>query len=1766
MKTKQKLLSLVLSFALIFSSFSSLTNNLIYANSANAQNSSVLEFDVSDYVLDTKNPNNTAIPAYIDLSLDQTNAKLQTLKAIKKLRQDALDSNIPWRGGNKINKDLRFEDDPNNPWMTMRDYLASKGISEEEYLNPKWSNELEYIAIMRAAETHSVDIHGHYRPNGAAKSLDISYKGVETHRENISFTEGDFATRIDGFANTIRPEGKSEKQSWVDKTAGETGHYTTLIDPRVKTYAMAGVKGSDADHPVTWIVSGSIFDLTDESSAALSGEKEFPIYLKEDLFQKLISCDISEMQVGKTLPFKIISKKYKQGNLNITKGRFKFKGTLTSNTPNIVTVNGNELTAVAEGKGKLTFTTENGKTFPITIEVKTKIEPKYAEVELVKKGSSDEYDLFIRPAKGEDIAELYNPIKKLTDVNGLKIKNYKSKITKIILEGEKIIAPIYANSLFSSLPKVKEIQNLNKLDTSKVKYMDDMFENMFAIETLDVSKFDTSKVKRFSSMFLGCIKLKNLDVSKWDTSSAVDMMHMFYETPELETLDVSKWDVSNVTTMMGMFTTKNGSMFNMEGGKLKNLDLSKWDVSNVTTMYAMFYGQKKLESVGDLSNWNTSKVKDFSSMFSFNHNLKSLNVSGWDLSSAERMGHIFYACHSLKEIDVTTWDTSKVKDLSGMFAICKNLKKIDLSNYNTSGVNDKYGISGLFSMNKEIEVLDFSNFDLSNIDMSTDDSLKLATQNVFLNDEKLKKFILGEKSEFNFKYAALPSANGGRADDVYTGKWYAVNAKKAYTVAELKALDKVPADTYVWEKVNGNEPTATISIKPINVNISKEPVTQSLEVTYTGQKNRQNLKYTIVTQPKYGRLELAENGEFTYTRTDLEFEGEDFFEVSVTDGDIISNPAKITLNLKGKFKKDPNELTAQDKTYVIKTAKGQTVIKGLSFEYNGDKRLQFSVKTQPTHGTLTLSDTGIFTYVPDKEYIGNDKFVAEITDGTLTVTSTVNIEIKEDIYIPEKDPRDEVIFLPKFNIVHEYKSDNPKYILPQKIVNLAPKLEEVHFADTNVSVKAGTSILKQEDYNKTMVKEVAIPNEGVWKFVGWDKDKVIFNNQDIHFVGTWKFTPYKTTKWVDTEGKELKASEVGKTFKEQGSFDGYSFKKVETSEGGLTKTYIFGKSKVWTPIEPVLTTKWVDGEGKSLKDSVSGKEFKEADTIEGYIFDKTETDKTGTIKTHIFIKAKTTRWVEQGNENHKFKEELVGKEFGEEVSSFTEIENGVKVVYELVKTTLSEDGKTKTYEYLRKALPINQPTKKLFVTKWIEQGNETHKFKEELVGKEFGEEVSSFKEIENGVEVVYELVKTTLSEDGKVKTYEYLRKALPINPPTKKLFVTKWVEQGNETHKFKEELVGKEFGEEVSSFKEIENGVEVVYELVKTTLSEDGKVKTYEYLRKALPINPPTKKLFVTKWVEQGNETHKFKEELVGKEFGEEVSSFTETENGVEVVYELVKTTLSEDGKVKTYEYLRKALPINPPIKKLITKYLDENGTPIAETFIGIKIQPKKTITGYEYITKETDAGGNVIYRYKKIKNLVTSFVDKDSRNNIIPTVNGIVPKKIIPGYIYYTKETDAGGNVIYVYEKIEKVKEIKTTFVDKDDNHIALTIIDVKASSKKEIHGYTYIKSVYDKNGNVKHIYKKNEKLLSTSFVDITGKLLADTIVDKVIKDKKIISGYKYIRTNKDIDGNVTYVYKKIVELPKTGDGLNSNHIAKIFGIIGLIILALGFAIRKKK
>jgi VCBS repeat-containing protein len=55
--------------------------------------------------------------------------------------------------------------------------------------------------------------------------------------------------------------------------------------------------------------------------------------------------------------------------------------------------------------------------------------------------------------------------------------------------------------------------------------------------------------------------------------------------------------------------------------------------------------------------------------------------------------------------------------------------------------------------------------------------------------------------------------------------------------------------------------------------------------------------------------------------------------------------------------------------------------------------LTASVVTNPTHGTLSLSATGAFTYTPALNYNGSDSFTYAASDGTASTTATVSITV-----------------------------------------------------------------------------------------------------------------------------------------------------------------------------------------------------------------------------------------------------------------------------------------------------------------------------------------------------------------------------------------------------------------------------------------------------------------------------------------------------------------------------------------------------------------------------------------------------------------------------------------------------------------------------------------------------------------------------------------------------------------------------------------------------
>ena len=140
-----------------------------------------------------------------------------------------------------------------------------------------------------------------------------------------------------------------------------------------------------------------------------------------------------------------------------------------------------------------------------------------------------------------------------------------------------------------------------------------------------------------------------------------DSQGLFSNLRKLKTIqDLENLDTSQVTDMSEMFYSFRG---------LTSLNLSNWDTSQVTNMSEMFEDCVDLTSL-DLSNWNTSKVTNMYSMFRDSLHLISLNLSNWDTSQVTNMYKMFSNCNYLTSLNLSHWDTSKVTNMSEMFRNC----------------------------------------------------------------------------------------------------------------------------------------------------------------------------------------------------------------------------------------------------------------------------------------------------------------------------------------------------------------------------------------------------------------------------------------------------------------------------------------------------------------------------------------------------------------------------------------------------------------------------------------------------------------------------------------------------------------------------------------------------------------------------------------------------------------------------------------------------------------------------------------------------------------------------------------------------------------------------------------------------------------------------------------------------------------------------------------------------------------------------------------
>ena len=311
-------------------------------------------------------------------------------------------------------------------------------------------------------------------------------------------------------------------------------------------------------------------------------------------------------------------------------------------------------------------------------------------------------------AKAVDLSMLPNPVK-YANVESIMFLKINPNLNKEITNLEYAFSRINlsnTNKIYEPLIAYHEVCNvigLDKLNTSNITNMSNMFGQSRVVGNLDLSNLDTSNVTYTYSMFSettghieGLYSSQNLvqnysyltGLNNWDVSNVTNMNSMFKKCTYYIFKDEElNWDTRNVANMSWMFSgvvsysfpklifdtsnVTNMSYMFQYIVTYNGLDINFSDTSKVTNMCQMFYQEtgNHFDSFTtlDVSNWNTSNVTNTDNMFCNCNKLTSLDVSKWDVRNLKYMDSMFYFCTSLTALDLSNWDVSNMTNYCDSF-------------------------------------------------------------------------------------------------------------------------------------------------------------------------------------------------------------------------------------------------------------------------------------------------------------------------------------------------------------------------------------------------------------------------------------------------------------------------------------------------------------------------------------------------------------------------------------------------------------------------------------------------------------------------------------------------------------------------------------------------------------------------------------------------------------------------------------------------------------------------------------------------------------------------------------------------------------------------------------------------------------------------------------------------------------------------------------------------------------------------------------------
>ncbi|RLJ33385.1 putative secreted protein (Por secretion system target) [Chryseobacterium sp. 7] len=120
-------------------------------------------------------------------------------------------------------------------------------------------------------------------------------------------------------------------------------------------------------------------------------------------------------------------------------------------------------------------------------------------------------------------------------------------------------------------------------------------------------------------------------------------------------------------------------------------------LNNVEDASFMFYGTTTFTGASSMQNWDTSKIRNFSFMFSLLFDVTPATLTDqfnppyfdtWNMSSATNLSYMFGNRTHFNQT-LNSWDVSKVTDMSWMFGQCASFNQ-RLDNWDTSNLEDMH--------------------------------------------------------------------------------------------------------------------------------------------------------------------------------------------------------------------------------------------------------------------------------------------------------------------------------------------------------------------------------------------------------------------------------------------------------------------------------------------------------------------------------------------------------------------------------------------------------------------------------------------------------------------------------------------------------------------------------------------------------------------------------------------------------------------------------------------------------------------------------------------------------------------------------------------------------------------------------------------------------------------------------------------------------------------------------------------------------------------